>query len=97
MQKYLLIIAGVFLFATFADAQTSAGNAADEAAIRANVGQMANGWNAKIGEQFAARVCQRRGLRHHQRNANQDTQCDRQKSSGYFRYDFQKLGYKTRG
>ena len=54
MQKYLLIIAGLFLFTTFADAQTSANNAADEAAIRANVGQMANGWNSKNGEQFAA-------------------------------------------
>ncbi len=54
MQKYLLIIAGLFLFTTFADAQTGANNAADEAAIRANVGQMSNGWNAKNGEQFAA-------------------------------------------
>jgi uncharacterized protein (TIGR02246 family) len=53
MKKYLLVIAGLFLFTTFADAQADVNNAADEAAIRANVGQLSNGWNAKNGEQFA--------------------------------------------
>lgn len=52
MKKYLLIVAGLFLFATFADAQNN--SATDETAIRGIVGQMMNGWNAKNGEQFAA-------------------------------------------
>jgi uncharacterized protein (TIGR02246 family) len=53
MKKYILIIASLFLFTAFANAQTGATNAEDETAIRANVAQMSNGWNAKNGEQFA--------------------------------------------
>ena len=65
MQKYLLIIAGLFLFATFADAQTSANNAADEAAIRGNVGQDGERLERQKRRTICRAVCRRRGLRRH--------------------------------
>ncbi len=53
MKKYFLIIAVIFLFSNLANAQNDSAKTADETAIRANIGQMSNGWNAKSGEQFA--------------------------------------------
>lgn len=53
MKKYFLIIAFVFLFSNLANAQNDSAKTADETAIRGNVEQMANGWNAGSGEQFA--------------------------------------------
>jgi uncharacterized protein (TIGR02246 family) len=53
MKKYLAIIASLFLFAVYANAQTDAAKAGDEAAIRANVEQIVKGWNTKSGAEFA--------------------------------------------
>ncbi|MGI9054906.1 MAG: SgcJ/EcaC family oxidoreductase [Pyrinomonadaceae bacterium] len=53
MKTYLLIITVLFLFAGYANAQTDSAKTNDEAAIRANVGQIVKGWNMKSGAEFA--------------------------------------------
>lgn len=53
MKKCFLIIAVLILFSNPANAQNNSTKNADEASIRSKVEEMANGWNAKSGEQFA--------------------------------------------
>ena len=53
MKKYFLIIAVLFLFTGYANAQTDSAKANDETAIRANVEQIVKGWNMKSGAEFA--------------------------------------------
>ena len=53
MKKYFLIITVLFLFTGYANAQTDPAKTNDEAAIRANVGQIVKGWNMKSGAEFA--------------------------------------------